>query len=155
MAFPKPTDLKSLKVEMKVKPDTDADSLLMYCSQTHEGHGDYTSLSIRNKRLEFQYDTGSGPAVIRSKKEIAEGEWITITIERNHQDGVLNIDGKDISRGKSLGTTLGLNLKIPLYIGGVDKHRIKIHPNVGVETGFSGCVSEVRFENSENLLIHN
>ena len=36
------------------------DGLLMYCAQSEDGHGDFTSLAIRDKRLEFRFDTGSG-----------------------------------------------------------------------------------------------
>lgn len=67
---------------MKVKPETDEDGLLMYCSQTEDGLGDYTSLAIKDKHLEFQYDTGSGPAVIRSRQEIRIGEWMDVSISR-------------------------------------------------------------------------
>jgi hypothetical protein len=78
MAYATPTDLKKMKVTLKVKPEIDADGLLLYCSQTHDGQGDYMSLAIRDKRLELQYDTGSGPALIRSKKDITIGEWILV-----------------------------------------------------------------------------
>jgi hypothetical protein len=36
------------------------DGLLMYCAQSEDGQGDFTSLAIRNKRLEFRFDSGSG-----------------------------------------------------------------------------------------------
>lgn len=50
MAYPTPEDLKNLKMALKIKPDTDADGLLMYASQTNDGLGDYTSLAVRDKR---------------------------------------------------------------------------------------------------------
>lgn len=63
MAYPTPQDLKTLKVNLKIKPDSDEDGLLVYASQTDDGLGDYTSLAIKDRRLEFQYDTGSGKTI--------------------------------------------------------------------------------------------
>jgi len=45
--------------------------------------------------------------------------------------------------GKSLGAARTMNLNTPLYIGGVDRRKITINPDVGVERGFRGCISEV------------
>ncbi len=45
--------------------------------------------------------------------------------------------------GQSEGNTVGLNLREPLYVGGVDVEKVRIAPGVEVDTGFQGCVSEV------------
>jgi len=42
-----------------------------------------------------------------------------------------------------MGTAVGLNLRTPLYIGGVDVQNIRVSPSVGVEHGFTGCISLV------------
>ena len=74
------------------------DSLLIYSCQSLDGEGDFISLSIRfifsfylfiiqsgslssfylpneddlrNRKLEFRFDTGSGAAVLRSKEEVS------------------------------------------------------------------------------------
>jgi hypothetical protein len=39
---------------------------------------------------------------------------------------------------------VGLNLKLPLYLGGPDPYDV-ISSNTGVTQGFVGCVAEVRF----------
>lgn len=44
--------------------------------------------------------------------------------------------------GTSPGSTVGLNLKLPLYVGGVDP-TITISPSAGASQGFIGCVGEV------------
>jgi hypothetical protein len=36
------------------------DGLLMYAAQTDDGQGDFASVAIREKHLEFRFDTGSG-----------------------------------------------------------------------------------------------
>lgn len=45
---------------MRIKPRQVKDSLLVYCSQTEEGQGDFSSISIKDKRIEFRFDSGSG-----------------------------------------------------------------------------------------------
>ena len=42
----------------------------MLAAQSAEGHGDFISLSLQDQRLVFRFDTGSGPAVIRSKQTV-------------------------------------------------------------------------------------
>ncbi|CAG7838540.1 unnamed protein product [Allacma fusca] len=153
LAYPTPVALKSMKMAMKIKPETDADGLLMYCSQTEEGNGDYTALAIRDKYVEFQYDTGSGPAVIRSKRQVRPGEWLTISFERHLQEGKLQIEG-DVSEGKSPGTTRGLNLKTPMYLGGYDKQRLQLNSNLRVSKGFAGCVAELAVSGMELDLVN-
>ena len=37
---------------------------------------------------------------------------------------------------------MGLNLKRPMYLGGVDPE-VKVAPGVGVDNGFHGCIGEV------------
>ena len=44
--------------------------------------------------------------------------------------------------GISPGTKVGLNLKRPMYLGGVDPE-VKVAPGVGVDNGFHGCIGEV------------
>lgn len=49
-----------LKMALKFNAADAQDGLLMYCAQSEDGQGDFTSLAIRDKRLEFRFDTGSG-----------------------------------------------------------------------------------------------
>lgn len=44
--------------------------------------------------------------------------------------------------GVSPGSTIGLDLKTPLYVGGVDP-RMRLPTDLGVVRGFYGCVAEV------------
>jgi hypothetical protein len=48
---------------LKFNPSDAQDGLLMYCAQSEDGQGDFTSLAIRDKRLEFRFDTGSGKSI--------------------------------------------------------------------------------------------
>lgn len=54
------------------------DGLLMYCSQKYRGEGDFASLAIRNKRLEFRFNTGSGTATLQSEP-LFQDEWVEVS----------------------------------------------------------------------------
>ncbi len=44
--------------------------------------------------------------------------------------------------GVADGTTIGLNLQTPLYLGGVDPD-VRVVSHLGMSRGFHGCISEV------------
>lgn len=44
--------------------------------------------------------------------------------------------------GTSPAGTLGVNLKAPMFVGGVPQ-RVRVAPDVGVVSGFDGCLSKV------------
>ena len=48
-----------MKLTMRIKPHEVRDGLLAYSAQMDDG-GDFASLSIKNGRVEFRYDSGSG-----------------------------------------------------------------------------------------------
>ncbi|XP_045130066.1 basement membrane-specific heparan sulfate proteoglycan core protein-like isoform X13 [Portunus trituberculatus] len=148
IAFPTPLARQTFAVDMNVKPESLDDGLLMYCAQTESGSGDFTSLSIRNKRLEFRFNSGSGTANIQSEP-INEGEWIKVRVNRTDKLGSLKLNDGPVVNGNSPGSNLGLNLLTPLFIGGVDNSRIHVSSDVGVKTGFKGCVSEIRVMDQE------
>ncbi|CAN7986822.1 unnamed protein product [Ixodes hexagonus] len=148
VAYPTPNgSLSSLKVNMKVKPKSLDDCLLVYCAQYPDQKGDFTSIGIRNGSVEFRFDTGSGPAVIRHPERLHPNEWITLSASRDAQDGALVVNDGHRATGRSPGHTRGVNLNIPMYVGGVDKSKIKVHPDAGVSHGFEGCVAHIEVNN--------
>lgn len=60
IAYPTPKLQRRLKVSLKFKPKDLNDGILLYCSESEEGHGDFTSLAIKDGKLEFRFDVGSG-----------------------------------------------------------------------------------------------
>ena len=136
------------------------DGILMYCSQSKDGQGDFASIAIKDGRVEFRFDTGSGPAILRSGVPITAGAWYTVSVERKLREGQLKIstsgvndDGtikedSDITgvsttvTGKSPGSTRGLNIRTPLYFGGTDEQHT-VDEGVGVTQGFSGCIADL------------
>jgi len=57
--------------------------------------------------------------------------------------------------GTSPGRQIGLNLKTPLYIGGVNQSLVRVAPSLGVVAGFHGCISQVCRSSMYSLCHHN
>ena len=59
-----------------------------------------------------------------------------------------------MSVGVSPGSTVGLNLRTPLYIGGVSRD-VRVAPSVEVDfhQGFQGCISQVRYHSNEQFYL--
>lgn len=70
------------------------------------------------------------------------GEWHVLTASRTLTEGRLLVDGKSPAVERLLNRKT-LNLLTPLYIGGYDKHNLKLNDGVKVVSGFNGCISDV------------
>ncbi|KAK2193775.1 hypothetical protein NP493_5g02050 [Ridgeia piscesae] len=137
-----PDALMETQVILMFKAQTVRDSLLLYNAQGDDGKGDFISIAVKNRRVEFRFNSGSGTAILKSKETVKPGMWMTIVAERSQQDGSLSINGGVAVKGSSRGRTIGLNLKRPLYLGGVDPN-VRVAPGAGVDAGFHGCIGEV------------
>ncbi|KAL4221171.1 Basement membrane-specific heparan sulfate proteoglycan core protein [Mactra antiquata] len=58
-----------------------------------------------------------------------------------------------LHKGTSPGSTVGLNLKLPLFLGGADP-TISVSENTGVTRGFIGCVAELTVNDRKYDLIN-
>ncbi|XP_071516712.1 basement membrane-specific heparan sulfate proteoglycan core protein-like isoform X3 [Panulirus ornatus] len=148
MAYETPRALKRFAVDLNFKPQTLDDGILMYCAQQDRGEGDFASLAIRNKRLEFRFDAGSGTATILSDP-LEQNQWFEVRANRTDRLGSLRLNDGPMQNAESPGPNHGLNLLTPLYIGGVDHSRIEISPKVEVKSGFRGCVSQIKIMDHE------
>ncbi|KAK3867232.1 hypothetical protein Pcinc_027289 [Petrolisthes cinctipes] len=151
IAYPTPRARKSFSVNLNFMPETLDDGVLMYCAQKESDPEDFVSLAIRNKRLEFRFNTGSGTAKIMSEP-IQDGQWIEVHANRTDHFGSMKMNDGPMVNGESPGSTRGLNLLTPLFIGGVDNSRIQISPEVEVSQGFRGCVSQIKLMSQEVAL---
>jgi dystroglycan 1 len=61
--------------------------LILYNGQQKGGGGDFVSLGLNNSYVEFRFDVGSGPAVIKSDRQIRIGEWHTVKLSRTRKQG--------------------------------------------------------------------
>ena len=61
---------------------------------------------------------------MRGKDPLLPFEWYTLEVERRLRDAKMIIDGKEVIKGKSPGSTRGLNIRMDIYFGGFDGERI-------------------------------
>ncbi|KAM5248760.1 agrin [Ctenodactylus gundi] len=124
--------------------------LLLYNGQKTDGRGDFVSLSLRDRRLEFRYDLGKGAAVIRSKEPVVLGTWTKVFLERNGRKGALRVGDRPRVLGESPVPHTVLNLKEPLYIGGAPDFS-KLARAAAVTSGFNGAIQQVSLGGRELL----
>uniref|UniRef100_A0A0B7ATX1 Basement membrane-specific heparan sulfate proteoglycan core protein n=1 Tax=Arion vulgaris TaxID=1028688 RepID=A0A0B7ATX1_9EUPU len=156
--------LLSVSVRLLFKPKSLDDGIVLYNSQRQDGKHDFIAVIIKDQHLEFRFDTGSGPAILRSRRPLSLDGWTTVLVTRKGRDGMLVVNNDevvneqvdpsdellfsrlergDVIRGTASGDkTVGLNLERPLYLGGVDPFE-NINPHVGTYAGFVGCVGEL------------
>nr|XP_022341960.1 basement membrane-specific heparan sulfate proteoglycan core protein-like isoform X4 [Crassostrea virginica] len=159
-----------LKIEIEIKPQSLENGLVLYSGQNEDGSGDYVVVLMKDGYLEFRYNTGSGEALLKSKKKLVANEWVKITAIKSGQEGSLVINNEEpvkvwpwsyynnlrnnyyhynmhrryrYKRGTSPGTYIGLDLRTRLYLGGVDPDK-NIPDDVDVRTGFHGCIAELK-----------
>ncbi|CAL1682401.1 unnamed protein product [Lasius platythorax] len=138
---------------MSFNPTDSGDGILMYGSQNDEGYGDFAALIIKDKHIEFRFDIGSGMATIRSPYAVQSGVWTYVTVNREYREAKLSVNGESFVETKSPGASRTMILNTPLYIGGVDRRKITINKDVGVDRSFRGCISELKVSSvSVNML---
>ncbi|XP_012944719.1 basement membrane-specific heparan sulfate proteoglycan core protein [Aplysia californica] len=164
ISYPTISGLLSVRIRLMFKPTSLEDGIILYNAKQQDGKQDFIALLIKDRHLEFRFDTGSGPAVLRSRQPLQVNEWTMVVANRKGRDGMLIVNNEesvneqvepndgllfsrlergDVIRGTAgNGGTVGLNLERPLYLGGVDP-RETINPNVGTLDGFIGCVGEL------------
>ena len=124
LSVPEPKHiLRALKMELMVKSDTLKDGIIMYCTEREDGYGDFASISIKDGLVEFRFDTGSGPAILQSDRKLAMGKWHHILVTRRMKEGILRVDNGTKITGRSPGRTRGLNIRSPIYIGGLNSKK--------------------------------
>ena len=62
------------------------------------------TLLFLQRHVEFRYDLGSGPALLRSLQTVTLDSWHRIQAKRWHRDGMLKLDEHETVDGQSQGT---------------------------------------------------
>ncbi|XP_066528464.1 agrin [Hoplias malabaricus] len=131
------------KVSMKVVLlANDLNGMIFYNGQKPDGKGDFISLALNDGILEFRYDLGKGPAIIKSKEKIELNVWTVVNLERAQRKGEIKVNNKNPVRGESPNQHNDLNLKESLFVGGApDFH--KLARAASLKTGFKGAIQEI------------
>ncbi|MGH0121147.1 UNVERIFIED_CONTAM: hypothetical protein FKN15_046392 [Acipenser sinensis] len=120
----------------------DLTGLIFYNGQKTDGKGDFISLALNDGTLEFRYDLGKGPAVIRTKNKIQLDVWNVVTLERNGRKGVITVNNGEAERGESPDQHTALNLKQSLFVGGAPDFSTLARA-ASVNNGFTGAIQKI------------
>ncbi|XP_067423107.1 basement membrane-specific heparan sulfate proteoglycan core protein isoform X3 [Emydura macquarii macquarii] len=142
ISYPPLTNIHyELRVDAAFKP-LSPDGLLLFSGGRGAPVEDFVSLAMAHGHLEFRYQLGSGMAVLQSAEPLALGQWHKVSAERINKDGTLQVDGSKPVKRSSPGKSQGLNLRTPMYLGGVDKS-VTLPVDTRVSASFRGCIGEV------------
>ncbi|KAG9332758.1 hypothetical protein JZ751_014857 [Albula glossodonta] len=120
----------------------DSNGMIFYNGQKNDGKGDFISLALNDGILEFRYDLGKGPAVIRSKERIRMNVWNTVNLERASRKGEISVNNRDHVRGESPNQHTALNLKESLFVGGAPDFS-KLARAASLKDGFKGAIQKI------------
>uniref|UniRef100_A0A3B3DMM8 Agrin n=1 Tax=Oryzias melastigma TaxID=30732 RepID=A0A3B3DMM8_ORYME len=140
-------DLRQKVSMMVVLMANDSNGLIFYNGQKSDGKGDFISLGLYSGILEFRYDLGKGPAIIRSKLPLPLNVWTTISLERSLRKGEVRVNDQQPARGESpkksrKSTHSDLNLKESLFVGGAFDYS-KLARASGLTEGFKGTIQKI------------
>ncbi|KAM8960879.1 pikachurin [Pelodytes ibericus] len=128
-----------ITVEFRAEGD---DGLLLYCGENEFGRGDFMSLAIIRRSVQFRFNCGTGVAVITSDSKIKLGRWHTVTVYREGLTGWLKLDNGSSVSGKSQGQYSKITFRSPFYLGGAPSAYWLVK-SVGTNRGFKGCVQSL------------
>ncbi|XP_047662867.1 agrin isoform X7 [Tachysurus fulvidraco] len=124
----------------------DSNGMIFYNGQKTDRKGDFISLALNDGILEFRYDLGKGPAVIRSKEKLKLNVWTTVNLERANRKGEITINGRDSVKGEAPKSRKNqhtdLNLKESLYVGGAPDFS-KLARAASIKAGFKGAIQKI------------
>ncbi|KAJ7335041.1 hypothetical protein JRQ81_012982 [Phrynocephalus forsythii] len=118
------------------------DGLLLYCGENEHGRGDFMSLAIVRRNVQFRFNCGTGIAVLTSENRIKLGSWHSVTVFRNGLEGWLRLGNYPPVSGKSQGQYSKITFRTPFYLGGAPTAYWLVR-SAGVNRGFQGCVQSL------------
>ena len=101
------------------------------------------ALVIKDQHVEFRFDVGTGLTIIKSNYIIQPGTWTHVLLNKDFKTASLSVNGENLIEAKSVGPARVMTLNTLLYIGGVDRTKIRVNKNAGTEKNFHGCINEV------------
>ncbi|XP_056400171.1 basement membrane-specific heparan sulfate proteoglycan core protein isoform X3 [Hyla sarda] len=137
---------KKFEIKITFRPDY-ADGMLVYSGQKKSKGADFMSFGLVGGRPEFRFDAGSGMATIRYPIPISLGEFHTVTLYRNLNQGSLVVDNQTPVNGTSQGKFQGLDLNEELYLGGYPN--FEALSKTDLKRGFVGCVRQLVIQGEE------
>ncbi|XP_053394807.1 pikachurin-like [Mercenaria mercenaria] len=140
-----------LEIEIVLKA-TKADGLILYNGYTLDRMGDFISLALQDGHLEFRFDLGTGPAIIRLENRISLNRWHWVKVSRTGMEGILEIDDQVAAIGQSQGAFTQLTVTQSMYVGG-HRNFDETSKLANVSQSFDGCIQKLIINNRPVSLI--
>ncbi|XP_037385980.1 pikachurin [Talpa occidentalis] len=118
------------------------EGLLLYCGENEHGRGDFMSLAIIRRSLQFRFNCGTGVAIITSETKVKLGAWHVVTLYRDGLNGLLRLNNGTPVTGQSQGQYSKITFRTPLYLGGAPSAFWLVRAT-GTNRGFEGCVQSL------------
>ena len=121
-----------------------ANGILFYITSANSI--DFIGLYFVNGRLHYGFDCGSGRGVVALEgKAYNDGQWHKVRFSRKDNRGRLDVDdGQATAEFTSAGSTTSLNVRSPMYVGGVPEElasQVKSHLKSAEKTDYSYALS--------------
>ncbi|KAF1416933.1 hypothetical protein FQV22_0009579, partial [Spheniscus magellanicus] len=129
------------------------DNLIFFTGQKGQGLNgdDFLELGLRNGRVVYSYNLGSGTATIISKPLDLTLNIHVIHLGRYLQKGWLKVDDQKNKTVTSPGRLVGLNVFSQFYLGGYREYTPELLPKGSrFKNGFQGCIFDVQVRTSMN-----
>ncbi|XP_044537322.1 pikachurin [Gracilinanus agilis] len=132
---------QAFQITLEFRAETE-DGLLLYCGENEHGRGDFMSLAIIRRSLQFRFNCGTGVAIIISESKIKLGSWHTVSIYRDGLNGLLQVNNGTPVTGQSQGQYSKITFRTPFYLGGAPSAYWLVRAT-GTNRGFKGCVQSL------------
>ncbi|XP_071109969.1 agrin-like isoform X1 [Haliotis cracherodii] len=122
--------------------------MILFATQFNGGKGDFISLNMVKRKLQFRFSLGDRPAKLETSNHIHLNKWHRVVITRLNENGQMTLDKRPTVRGKApeppraQGTMKELNLGRPLYIGGY-KGESSLPAGAEISANFSGAIQRI------------
>merc|ERR1719210_933533 len=135
---------------------------LIFFMMNDDGKKDFVALFIKNHKLVYSFNCGSGASFLETDFKVTDGNWHSVEFSRTGRHGKLVFDSIEVKvpdhAQYSGGSTTKLEVKPHIYLGGLDA-TMRSDDNIRRELqlnsrsllpGFVGCLRNLKFENSKN-----
>jgi len=142
----KPNMKTVIKLELATRQNH---SLVLWQGNYKSDH--YFALAVQQGRLEYRFNLGTGPAVIRSAVKINSGRPHSVVLTREGSRGTLIVDGGAVAAGNARGAGKRMSVRrAPVYLGGAPPDSAYLMPEAKLyKTGYKGCILNMRVENKK------
>ncbi|CAL1545990.1 unnamed protein product, partial [Lymnaea stagnalis] len=131
------------------------DGIILFNSQNKDGSGDFVSLTMNDGYVEFRFDLGAGPAILRSRDPVEPIRSHRVIARRVKESGILIVDNDEAVTGSSPFTLTALDLGDPMYLGYIPRANKEIFDKVGVDLGLVGCIHSLRAGSPSDMYAYN